>query len=171
MTDAIHVPPFTIVIDNREKAPFRFAGMRQRESKGGRVIIPRIESRALPTGDYSIDGFEQRIAVERKSKSDLYASISGERGRFEREFERLSEFDFAACVIECDWANLRIEPVRTQVPFASVEGTIIAWAVRWPAINWMLCEDRRHAEWVTFRMLETSWKIHGRTPARDSVTA
>ncbi len=38
-----------------------------------------IERRNLATGDYSIHGFETRIAIERKTLNDLYASTSPRR--------------------------------------------------------------------------------------------
>ena len=44
---------------------------------------------ALPVGDYSLPGFEDRIAIERKSLDDLIACLMGtNRDRFERELAK-----------------------------------------------------------------------------------
>ncbi len=45
---------FTIVIDSREQRPYQFPG----------AVV-----KTLPTGDYSIVGLTDRVAIERKSKA------------------------------------------------------------------------------------------------------
>ena len=55
-----------MVIDTREKRPYSF---------------PRSVVRGLPAGDYSIDGFEDRVAVERKTHADMYGSLGARRER------------------------------------------------------------------------------------------
>ena len=77
--------PFTIAIDTREQRPYEFPGA---------------ERMTLPTGDYSIVGLEDQVAIERKSKTDAYSSLGQARARFRRELERLAKFDYAAIVVE-----------------------------------------------------------------------
>lgn len=156
-------PPFRIVIDTREQAPFRFTGFRSLKSQGGkRIVVDVVTDRGLPTGDYSVVGLEDKAAIERKSKSDLFGSMGRERPRFEREVERLNAMDFAAVVVECDWHEMHtVPPSRTQMTAESVEGSILSWSVKYPRVKWFLCRDRRHAEWVTYRLLEFCWKEMG----------
>jgi len=50
-----------IVVDTREQRAYTFP-----ESRVGGVV-----QAALPAGDYSVQGFETQIAIERKSLSDV----------------------------------------------------------------------------------------------------
>ena len=80
---------FQIVTDTREQHPFSFEG-----------YPVEVKPRALPTGDYSLDGFEDRIAIERKAAGDLLSCMTGGRERFTRELERLRGYEAAAVVVE-----------------------------------------------------------------------
>ena len=65
-----------LLIDTREQAPLSF------------TTFPS-EVSTLPTGDYSVRGLEDTIAVERKSVSDLIGSLTSGRERFQREVQRM----------------------------------------------------------------------------------
>ena len=110
--------PFTVVVDTAEQAPYRFDNMPTTgRSKGGRMIV-HTNHRALITGDYSIEGFEGRVAVERKSLGDLYGTIgkhvrqrgkvdgAGDLTTFEKELARLNSLQRAAVIIEADWREI-----------------------------------------------------------------
>ena len=60
-----------IIQDTREQHPFSFEGYPVEVKPG-----------ALPTGDYSLDGFEDRIVIERKAAGDLLSCMTGGRERF-----------------------------------------------------------------------------------------
>ena len=163
-----YVPPFSIAIDFREQAPWRFSGMVAPKSKGGGVVLVNVASGVnLATGDYSIVGCEDRFAIERKSKSDLYGSLGHDRERFEREMVRLNDIGkspvcFAAVIVEADWTLLlEVPPAFTRMRPESIEGTILAWSVRYSGVHWFLCESRRHAEYRAFRLMEFWWKENG----------
>src|ERR1700733_13721123 len=78
---------YKIIIDTREKTPLKFTG------------IETIRA-GLKTGDYSIEGFEDKITIERKSLADLIQSISRDRRRFEECIQRLLEYEAKALLIE-----------------------------------------------------------------------
>ncbi len=71
-------PEPTIIIDTREQTPFTFAGP-------ARVA-------GLKTADYTIEGYEDIVGLERKSLDDLIACLSSQRERFERELLRARDF-------------------------------------------------------------------------------
>jgi ERCC4-type nuclease len=119
--------------------------------------------KGLATGDYSIDGLEDKIACERKSLDDCYGSVTWQRDRFEREIERLNELPgFAAVVIEATWPEI-MTPAEYRPGWEnrteprSVEGTIIAWSIRYPRVHWWACGGRREAEKLTFGILRKFW--------------
>ena len=160
-------PPFTIVADTREQAPWRFTQVR---GSGGKVYIPKTVAGTLASGDYSIAGNAEidtgiercvaAVAVERKSKADLFASVGRERARFEREFERLQNLDWSAVVVEADELGITTAPpARSQVTPATVMGTVESWSVKYPRTHWFLCPTRRHAEVRCFHLLRRWWNL------------
>lgn len=133
-------PPFTVVIDTRENLPFTFSGFA--------TVVG-----TLKTGDYSIDGYQDRVSVERKSKADIWLCCSTERPRFERCLERLAALERAAVVIECDLRELSIRPEYIQrVSPATVVGSCISWSCRY-RLPFYWCDSRSYAERVTIRFL------------------
>ncbi len=155
------VCPFTIVVDSREQLPYTFTGMGG--PAGESLVVPTVV-RGLPSGDYSIDGMEDRVAIERKSLEDLYGSVTWGRERFEREIARLDALPgFAAVVVEASWPEIvaphEFRPGWTnQTEPRSVEGTIIAWSLRYSRVHWWPCGDRRGAECRTFSILRKFWE-------------
>ena len=75
---------FDIVVDSREQLPF----------------WPNLERKGLKTGDYSIKGYENRIAIERKSLADLAGTLGKGHARFRKELERAKNLDYFAVVVE-----------------------------------------------------------------------
>ncbi len=57
----------------------------------------------LATGDYSVRGLEHVVAIERKSADDMLCCIGRERGRFDREIQRLLAYPTRGIVIESTW--------------------------------------------------------------------
>ena len=136
----------TILIDTREKKPFLFESydvttMRQK----------------LDTGDYSIEGYNDGFAIERKAKDDFLRSISHERERFKEELERAISFDIPmAIVVEAPWVEFRNGNYRRKVPVSSVEGTVKSWKNRYN-IEWYFEENRSAAQRKTLELL-SEWK-------------
>ena len=79
---------FSIVVDTREQRPWAFR-------------CPMVR-KALKAGDYSVEGLEERVSVERKSLPDFVRTIVHERGRFHRELCRLALYAAACIVVEAD---------------------------------------------------------------------
>lgn len=150
--------PFNVVIDSREQLPFAFAGLRTDAREGNKPLLVQTVRRGLSSGDYSIEGFEERVAVERKSAADLFSTLSTGRDRFTRELARLSRYDCAAVVVESSYRSLLLDPpARSQLSPRSVIRSIIAWQQRYPTVHWWDAPDRAFAEMVTFRILERFW--------------
>ncbi len=149
--------PFVIVIDQREQAPWSFGGL-SASSKADETIVVRTSICHLKTGDYSIQGLEQLVAVERKSKADAYGTFGGGRGRFEAELARLNAMKFAAVVVEDDWRGLLYRPPReTKMRPWSVVQSILAWEQRYPNVHWHCMPSRELAQQVTFDILRRFW--------------
>jgi ERCC4-type nuclease len=153
------VAPFVVIADSREGHPFTFTGFKSDARHGYKSLIVPVVTRGLKTGDYSLEGYEDRIAVERKSAQDAYSTFSQERERFIRELERLNEMEFAAVVIEAGWPSLlKSPPPQSKFSPKSFFRSVVAWQVRYPRVQWWAAETRSWAERVTLRWLERWWK-------------
>lgn len=150
--------PFTILIDQREKLPYSFADIRADAKQKNAPITIRSQSGHLPSGDYSIEGFTDRVAVERKSLDDLYGTLGQNRDRFVRELERLAEMDVAWVVIEAEWSEiLGSPPPRSELNPKTIVRSVQAWMVRYPRLHWVCVPGRDFGEVMTFRLLERFW--------------
>ncbi|HOR65811.1 MAG TPA: ERCC4 domain-containing protein [Candidatus Sumerlaeota bacterium] len=110
----------TIVIDSREQTPWAF-------SADVRTVVS-----GLPAGDYSLAGFEDEIAIERKSFDDFLGSITRGRTRFEAELRKLRPYRFKAIFVEdAGWDDVLFQRYRAQVHPNAVFGTISALQVKY----------------------------------------
>lgn len=80
----------TILFDTREQDSLDFSGFRDVESI----------RQGLKTGDYSLQGFEDKLCFERKSVADLVGTLIGGHERFLREMERMKPFEEKYILIE-----------------------------------------------------------------------
>lgn len=127
-----------IVQDTREQHPFSFAGYPVEVKPG-----------ALPTGDYSLDGFEDRIAIERKAAGDLLSCMTGGRDRFRRELERLRGYEAAAVVVETTFDNLINGNHRSKINPEAIEQTVISMICNY-RIPFFFAKSREQAEKFTY---------------------
>ena len=134
-----------IVVDTREQTPFP-------------LVDYETVVKGLKSGDYSLEGYEDYVAVERKSHSDAYGCVGASRTRFEVCLERLSALDRACIVIECGLSDFAVPPRRTKVDARMAVGSYISWSVKYRIpVYW--CDSREYAERVTVRFL-AGWMKH-----------
>lgn len=170
--------PFKIVACTNEGIPYRFTGMVTDKSEGELPIIVDVVRKPLylmakrtielphkgksfvkGLADYSIDGLEEEIQVERKSKEDLFGTLGGRRDDFEAEIARIGQCKVAAVVIEAEWTEIFQDPPGySRLPPKVVSRTILSWSQRYPNVHWFTCAGRQHAENLVFRMLEMFWR-------------
>lgn len=93
------LPLPTVITDTREQRPFDFTPFP--------MWIGGVETRGLPTGDYSIAGMENILALERKSLADIIGSVTQGRARFLNMCERLAEFRHKAILIEASYQDIK----------------------------------------------------------------
>lgn len=119
----------------------------------------------LQTGDYSIrtprgQDLDDVVVVERKSLLNIVGDSCGEnRDRWERCLARLAEIRYRAVVIEADWRSLRGPFPHTRVNPVSVQGSIIAWQMRYQIPFW-LAGSRDEGNLLTRRLLLRGYLEH-----------
>jgi ERCC4-type nuclease len=153
--------PFKIMIDTREQHPYLFDTLKTDSAQGSLPLEVPTERYALPNGDYMVLGIPWMV-VERKSKEDLYSSISQRRDNFERRLCRMQEeLRWAAIVVEAEMGSLlSAPPAFSQFSPKALNRTIMAWAQRYPRVHWFFLPSREFAEPYTFRLLERWWRDH-----------
>ena len=81
-----------LIVDTREKLPWDF----ESDDAFADVIY-----RKLDVGDYSIEGMEEIISIERKASVDeLYMNFTKNKARILAEFERFRPMRFKILVVE-----------------------------------------------------------------------
>lgn len=151
------VAPFSIIRDTSEQHPFSFVGMRTDAARSGKSLIVKIKDASLETGDYAIEGYETRMAVERKSLEDFLRCVGTDRDRFEKQLTRLNNLERGYVVVEADWSRILEKHEYSKVPPQSILGSIFAWQHRLPNIHWWMCPSRLFAEHATFQILRRFW--------------
>jgi ERCC4-type nuclease len=141
MSDQDHRALLKVVVDTREQAPFAFSG-----------LPVEVELGALEAGDYSVRGFERRLAVERKELGDLVGCLGTDRERFERELARLRGYDCAAVVVEAPVHALRSGQYPGRLDAGAAWQSVLAFSMRF-RVPFFFCADRADAEAVTFDLL------------------
>lgn len=128
----------TIVIDTREQNPLPI-----KTDAHVKTI-----TNTLSVGDYSLLGHETKIAIERKSLTDLFGTLGKGHKRFRRELERAKKYNYFAIVIEGDYDRI-LEKSFDGAKFSKIRGDVIAQIlftlnIKY-GINIFFCQDRYQA--------------------------
>jgi ERCC4-type nuclease len=93
---------FNVIIDTREQKPWAFAGCETINKK-------------LDTGDYSIEGLENLLCIERKnSVSEIANNIS--EARFKAEILRMQDYLYKFILLEFSLQDILNYPKGSSVP-------------------------------------------------------
>jgi DNA excision repair protein ERCC-4 len=88
-------------------------------------------TQCLKTGDYSIQGYEDLVAIERKTIDDLVGCLTKGRERFTRELERAKSLEFFCVILEASFSALvNGEYISRLHPTSALE-SISAWEIRY----------------------------------------
>lgn len=135
-------------MDTREQTPWDFGP------------LPVLRAK-LDAGDYSLEGHERRVAIERKSKEDAWGCVGHGRKRFDAAVERLAQVAYPAIVIESDLLDFQSPPAYVErITPAQAVGSYISWMTRW-RIPVVWAHNREYAQRVALRILVAYWKHRG----------
>lgn len=124
--------------DSREQRPYEF----KTPSQVG----------TLPTGDYSICGLEDHVAIERKTLDDLIGCLTKDRDRFERELFKGKALDYFALVVESTLSDLANGEYKSQMSPKSAIQSLLAFSIRYRLPVWF-CESRAYGQRITESLL------------------
>jgi hypothetical protein len=95
-------PDFTIIVDTREQQPWKFMHFATAHKK-------------LDTGDYSIDGLQHLLCIERKKSVSEFANNIVE-SRFQDVIIRMSRLKYSFLLLEFSLQEILIYPIGSTVP-------------------------------------------------------
>jgi ERCC4-type nuclease len=96
---------FNVIVDTREQTPFDFASS----------SIDSVLFMKLDTGDYSIEGLEDKLAIERKgSVSEFYGNITEKR--FWKEMDRMQKYPYKFIIFEFSVSDVEMFPYGSGLP-------------------------------------------------------
>ena len=156
-----------IVQDTREQKPLDFSAIPAR---------PKVVVATLATGDYSIQGMESVVCLERKSIADLVDTLvrdlskqhKGTVGRFAKELERMRAYKYAAIVVEGTRRDIFQHRYVSKVPPRMIEAMIdFIWVGSGIPTFW--CDDAEITAECVYSILKQVYKKET-TCAKSSAT-
>ena len=158
-------PPFTIIRDTREKEGYTFetSNTRYHTCKG-------MIDRKLDTGDYSIEGLEDRLCIERKpSVVELAGNVGHDRQRFLNEIERMKEFPHKYIILEFSLSDLMMFPEgssilekdwgKVKVTNTFMLKTLMEFQI-FDDIHVIFCDSKKNAKWAVLSILKRVNEIY-----------
>lgn len=141
-----------IIQDSQEKYPFDFCFYDGVED----TIVKRI-----PTGDYTIEGFEDIVAIERKASVDEVANNFGKKsGNWWKEMQRMSKFRHKYIVCEFPLHHITEYPKHSKIPTnkrvkmtSMILSKSINKCISEYGIEVIFCNNKNEAEDKTFQIL------------------
>jgi len=153
-----------IIQDTREQRPWRFDPARFEVRRG-----------TLKQGDYSVAGFEDRIAIERKNPQDFLGSMGNGRDRFMRELERLAEYEYADIVVDSfDWRRYYAGEYRSKFSDNAILGTTASIRMKYNVHTYIYPDihgAQTHAEEIFWLWVRRVMEGKSRDPEADQAIA
>jgi len=147
-----------VITDTREQLAFHFPPW----------VTNTVDT--LHTADYALDTDPPCCLIERKSKADLYGSLTRGRARLEAEFIRMMGDPMSTVLIECSWAEILV-PLEwedgngkmntSKVNPTMIVNSLISWQMKY-GIRIVCCDTRKLARDWALKYLELAWKYHVR---------
>lgn len=113
--------------------------------------------KCLKTGDYSVEGYEQRISIELKELDDFVQCCTASRERFEAELVRMRDYEHRAIVVKSTWGAISREEYRSQILPQSVLGSAMGFALS-ADVSILMAENHQIAGLLVARLLWVSAK-------------
>jgi ERCC4-type nuclease len=150
---------FDVLIDTKEKIPWNLAGME---------CVKSVAHCHLETGDYTIEGLEHVLCIERKkSVAELAKNITEDR--FKRELERMQKFPYKFILLEFGYGHIDDYPHGSGIPedkikLVRVKGPFIRAAIARMEIKYDIhivsCGHTAYAEEKACNIMKEVYRRH-----------
>lgn len=137
------LPP--VVVDSREQKALRFSGL-------------ATVGACLETGDYSIEGYEDTITVERKSLDDLASCCGVDRHRFMAQVDRLLSIPSRLLLVEANWVDIAEHRYHSRINPQSITSTL--FKLMSMGLPVLMGYDPENAGKACLRFLKAAYRQH-----------
>lgn len=103
------IPKPVVLVDTREQSPLPLFENHPNWIGGQR-------RQPLKTGDYTVEGMEGLLCLERKSLADVAACTASNRRRFIASCARLARFKWKAILVEATYEDIKGGILRFDIP-------------------------------------------------------
>lgn len=138
-----------IVVDTREQRPYEFDNSIRN---------------ALKCADYSLEGLESVVAIERKSQDDLIGTLLRGKARFHAELSSLRKYKFAVVVIETTTAELFKGNYKSAITPEALMGIICSMMLKYHPVHFVFAGERPQARIITEKLLRNFEKYYEEEP-------
>jgi len=144
------IPKPIVLVDTREKNPFDFSRFKNWIAEEKKCV--------LKAGDYSIEGMETLLVLERKTLTDLITTVIQQRARFFKQCEKMTKYRWRGLLIEASYENIKStynqDEYNTSAHPNAVSGTLDALEARFgiPVIYTSLYRplaEEKAASWLS----------------------
>ena len=145
---------FTIIVDTREQQPWHF--------KNYATAISKVD-----TGDYTVQGLENIVTIERKKSVNEFANNITEK-RFKDWVGRLSDIEFPFVLLEFSLTDILNYPIGSNIPKRMWNKIKIRpnYIIKnllelnlYYNINVVLCDNHRNAEHLAEQIFKRVYYI------------
>lgn len=107
-------PKYWVVKDSREKTGYNFTPY---------LLCQGMKYGQLETGDYTIDGLQDKLCIERKASTiELATNLGKDSDRFYRELKRMKDFESKFLILEFGFEEMMQFPKNVNIPQIRITG-------------------------------------------------
>ena len=122
-------------------------------------------NRCMRTADYTVEGWEHIVVVDRKSSSnELQKNLGMDSKRFNKELERMKDITYCYFVCCFPYSHLEEFPINSGIPksrwkYLKVGGAYLRKRVKeieeeYPNIKFIFCNNLSEGENITYQILK-----------------
>lgn len=146
-----------IIQDTQEKNPFDFS-----------FYDVEVKVQKIKTGDYTVEGFEDVILIERKASADEIAgNFSKKKEAWWREMKRISEVEYKYIVCEFPLEHVLEYPKYSMAPRKDIikaNGMLLSKnidrCIADYGVQVIFCNSKQEAEDKTYNLLKDVYENH-----------
>lgn len=152
-------PPYTVIKDTREQEGYTFEPFSTRYHTCKGMVVKKLD-----TGDYSLEGLEDKICIERKaSVAEFAKNVGQDQYRFRQEVKRMKEFPHKFIILEFSLSDLMMFPEGANIPEEGWDKikisnkfmlrTLMEFQI-YDDIHVIFCDSKKNAKWAVLSILK-----------------
>lgn len=100
--------------------------------------VKRVRFAPPDTGDYSVEGLERILRIEKKGCEELWQCLGSKREHFRGQLARMVQFPIRLLVIEGTLEDFSKRPLRSRLTWRAASSLLAHWTVEFGVPYWFL---------------------------------